>query len=132
MYEYEWLILVSIARKIHFFSIEGLPQGKVLRVLVDDIIVVDLYKSHIVIALLRELYSLLQGIEDSLIGTGQSFDGFLSFGAVAFKVENITKCGMDLRLRASKLLIVLQVAHLPTVGSHRFKFEIKSLLPYNH
>jgi hypothetical protein len=47
-------------------------------------------------------------------------------------MENISECWVDLWLRAGKLLVVLQVAYLPTVGSHRFKFEIKSLLPYNH
>jgi hypothetical protein len=70
VYQYKGFILVFIARKIGFFGIECLPQGKVFRVLIDDIIVVDQYKGHIVIALLRELYPLLQGIEDSLIGTG--------------------------------------------------------------
>lgn len=95
VYEYKWLVLASIARKVIFFGVERLPQGKVLRVLVDDIIVVDLHKSHIVIAFLRELYALLQGTEDSLVGAGQSLDGLFCLGAVAFKMENITKCRVD-------------------------------------
>jgi hypothetical protein len=67
-------------------------------VFIDDIIVIDLHKGHIVIAIPSKFYPLPQSIQNILIGTWNLLDCLLYFGSIASQVKDIPEGGVDLGL----------------------------------
>lgn len=121
MHEHRWLIGPIPAIGVILRG-ECLPERNILRVLVDDIVIVDLHERHVIIALPREVHPLPQRTHDGLIGTWDLLDRLLDLGAVTSQVKDIPKGWMGLGLYEGVLLREVHLVGLPALIAH-FKFK---------
>lgn len=101
---------------------ECLPKRNILRVLVDDIVIVDLNERHVIIALPREVHPFAQSPDDGLVGARDLLDRLLNLGAIAAQVEDIAEGGVRLRLDEGVLLREVHLVGFPALIAH-FKFK---------
>lgn len=103
MYKNRWLIGPIPAIGLILRG-KCLPKCNILRVLIDDIVIIDLHKRHVIITLPRELHPLAQRIDYGLVRTWHLLDRLLYLGSIAAEVEDIPEGGMRLRLDEGVLL----------------------------